>query len=99
MQCTWLGTTCSRTAVMALLSPAVHGEPLSTRPLSAAQGSCKPWVLSVFVMQDEWVQTKTYVCLRNCTCPADGSPCMLEAGCSNRVSIGRAGVSGLSLFW
>ncbi|GAB4820407.1 hypothetical protein N2152v2_007453 [Parachlorella kessleri] len=49
--------------------------------------------------KDEWVQTKTYVCLRNCTCPADGSPCTLETGCSNRVSIGRAGVSGLSLFW
>ena len=70
--------------------------------LLVAEGYCKTvcagW-LCLSVLQDEWVQTKTYVCLRNCTCPADGSPCTLEAGCSNRVSIGRAGVSGLSLFW
>lgn len=53
------------------------------------------------VPQDEWVQTKTYVCLRNCTCPADGSACTLDAECSgsHRVEINsRRGVSGSAVF-
>lgn len=51
--------------------------------------------------QDEWVQTAEYVCLRNCTCPADGSPCTLDKDCGSAKAAtgGKHGVSGGAVFF
>lgn len=40
------------------------------------------------------------MCLKNCTCPADGGPCALAPDCSRRVAIGggRQGHSGGAVF-
>jgi hypothetical protein len=42
------------------------------------------------------------VCLRNCTCPADGGPCTLAKECSVRIDVhggGRHGWGGGAVFF
>ncbi len=39
------------------------------------------------------MQTATYVCLQNCTCPADGDSCSLSQDCSIKVDIDQGGSS------
>lgn len=53
-------------------------------------------------LQDEFSADSDHVCLRNCTCPADGGSCALDQDCSIRIGIGgaRRGVGGGALlFW
>lgn len=44
------------------------------------------------------MQTDTYVCLRNCTCPGDGGACALQKECGPRVEIHPTLRAGYS-FW
>lgn len=55
-------------------------------------------------MQDEITTTPEAVCVRNCTCPADGGACALDADCSLKIDTqggggGRRGVGGGALFF
>ena len=47
--------------------------------------------------------SKELVCIRNCTCPADGGPCTLANDCTIKIATGgggRRGVgSGTVFFW
>jgi hypothetical protein len=49
--------------------------------------------------KDDFTADQDQVCLRNCTCPADGGPCILAKDCSIRIGIGggRHGVGGGAL--
>lgn len=54
--------------------------------------------------KDDFSQTADAVCLRNCTCPADGGACTLAKECSIRIDITggggrRGGVSGGTVFF
>jgi hypothetical protein len=67
--------------------------------------SCAPWQSAAAAqtwsqaLQDDFTADQDQVCLRNCTCPADGGPCILAKDCSIRIGIGggRHGVGGGAL--
>lgn len=54
-------------------------------------------------VKDEFHADSKQVCLKNCTCPADGGPCTLATTCSIRIDIqggsGRHGVGGGAFFF
>lgn len=37
--------------------------------------------MSDLFWQDEWETTSVHTCLRECSCPEDGSACSLKSGC------------------
>lgn len=51
--------------------------------------------------QDEVTSTPQFVCIRNCTCPADGGACTLGSSCGVKIDVGggRRGVGGGALFF
>ena len=63
-------------------------------------------VLSSLLLQDLWSVSPDWVCIRNCTCPADGGSCLLDAAdCSLKIDRrgggggGRHGVGTDALFF
>ena len=73
------------------------GARIATTPPAHFPPSCPPSRLA----QDSFTADAAAVCLRNCTCPADGGPCALDLKCSVHIDIAprRGGASGGTVFF